>query len=255
MSAVRKPVLAGNWKMYKGPAETTRFFNVFLSAHSPREDRTVIFFPSAVSLAAAAASVRTRPDIWLGVQNLHWEKEGAYTGETAAPMAVEAGARFSLAGHSERRHGFGETDEIVAKKAEAAFEAGLLPIVCVGETLEERRAGRLEEVLDRQLNAVLDRLAEDRLIALLLAYEPVWAIGTGVNATPEDATAAHAVLRLRLEKRLGHAGALAIPILYGGSVKPDNARALIAAPGVDGLLVGGASLDPAGFARIAAVDT
>jgi triosephosphate isomerase len=238
--------------MYKGPAETTRFFSAFLEAHERREDRTVIFFPPAVSLAAAAAAVRARTDIALGVQNIHWEKEGAYTGETAAPMAVEAGARFSLAGHSERRHGFGETDEMVARKAEAAFEAGLLPIVCVGETLEERRAGRLEEVLDRQLSAVLDRLPEQRLVILLLAYEPVWAIGTGVNATPDDASGAHTVLRSRLEKRLGQAGAQGIPILYGGSVKPDNAPDLLSAPGVDGLLVGGASLDPAGFARIAA---
>ena len=255
MSALRKPVLAGNWKMFKGPAETSRFFDAFLAAYPAREDRTVIFFPPSLSLAAAVAAVRGRADIGLGVQNLHWAKEGAYTGETAASMAVEAGARFSLAGHSERRHGFGETDEMVAKKAEAAFDAGLLPIVCVGETLEERRAGRLEEVLDRQLSAVLDRLAEDRLTALLLAYEPVWAIGTGVNATPEDATGAHAVLRVRLEKRMGQTGAQGVPILYGGSVKPDNAGALLSAHGVDGLLVGGASLDAAGFARIAAVDT
>jgi triosephosphate isomerase len=241
--------------MYKGPAETTRFFDAFLSAYSPREDRTVIFFPSSLSLAAAITAVRSRPDIGLGVQNLHWEREGAFTGETSAPMAVEAGARFTLAGHSERRHGFGETDAMVARKAEAAFDAGLRPIVCVGETLEERRAGRLEEVLDRQLSAVLDRLAEERLSALVLAYEPVWAIGTGVNATPEDASAAHAVLRACLEKRLSNAGAHATPILYGGSVKPDNAGTLLSASGVDGLLVGGASLDPTGFARIAAVDT
>jgi triosephosphate isomerase len=170
-------------------------------------------------------------------------------------MAAEAGAQWALAGHSERRHGFGETDLIVARKAAAAFEAGLLPVVCVGETLEERQAGQLEAVLSRQLGAVLELLPPDRLRRLVLAYEPVWAIGTGVNATPSDASSAHAVLRGMLGRRLGAAHTAAVPILYGGSVKPDNAAALLAAEGVDGLLVGGASLDPAGFAMLAGVDT
>ena len=241
--------------MYKGPVATAQFFEAFLATYSPHDDRTVILFPPAVSLGAAVEAVRGRPDVHLGVQNLHWEREGAFTGETSAAMAAEAGARFCLAGHSERRHTFGESDEMVARKTAAALDAGLIPVVCVGETLEERRAGRLEEVLDRQFGAVLGRLAEEQVGSILLAYEPVWAIGTGVNATPEDASAAHTVLRRRLEEPLGRSGAHDIPILYGGSVKPDNARALIAAEGVDGLLVGGASLDPAGFARIAQVDT
>lgn len=255
MVNVRTPVIAANWKMFKGPGETVRFFERFLPDFPEHGDRTVVFFPPAVSLTTAAAALRNRPDIALGVQNLHWEREGAFTGETGPAMAVEAGAQWSLAGHSERRHGFAESDVVVARKAAAAFESGLRPIVCVGETLEERRAGRLEEVLSRQISAVLDLLPEDRLRHLSLAYEPVWAIGTGVNATPDDAAAAHQVLRAQLGARIGDAHARGIPILYGGSVKPDNAGTLLAADGVDGLLVGGASLDPEGFARIAGVDT
>ncbi len=255
MSRIRPPVIAGNWKMYKGPAATKAFFEAFLAAYASRDDRSVIFFPPALSFAAAVTAVRTRADVQLGVQNIHWEAEGAFTGEISGGMAAEAGARFTLAGHSERRHGMGESDEMVARKAAAAFDAGLTPIVCVGETLEERRAGRLEGVLARQLSAVLDRLDPARLATLLLAYEPVWAIGTGVNATPDDAAEAHAVLRGQLRDRIGDAPAQGVPILYGGSVKPDNAAALLAAQGVDGVLVGGASLDPAGFARIAGVDT
>jgi triosephosphate isomerase (TIM) len=245
-----RPVLAGNWKMNKGPQETTSFFDAFIARHPPRDDRSVIFFPPALSLAAAHASLRHRPDLALGVQNLHWETAGAFTGEVSAPMAAQAGARFALVGHSERRHVFGETDEEVGRKAAAAMAAGLIPVACVGETLTQREAGQLRDVLLHQLDAVAGALTGDAAETLILAYEPVWAIGTGVNATPDDAAEAHALLRARLAERYGQAAADQVPVLYGGSVKPDNAAELLAAPGVDGLLVGGASLDPAGFAAV-----
>jgi triosephosphate isomerase (TIM) len=248
LTPVRRPVLAGNWKMHKGPREADAFFPPFLQRYAAR-DRTIIFFPPAISLMAAAAAADGRPDIAFGVQNVHWEPTGAFTGEISAQMAAQAGARFALAGHSERRHVFGETDEEVGRKAAAALAAGLVPVACIGEKLDERRAGRLEEVLLKQLNAVLDALPPDAAGSLMIAYEPVWAIGTGVNATPQDAADAHALVRQRLAGRFGGA-ADAIPILYGGSVKPDNAAELLAARGVDGLLVGGASLEPHDFARI-----
>ena len=244
-----RPVIAGNWKMFKSPADARAFFDVFTKLHAPRTDRSVIFFPPALAVTAALTALETRRDIAIGVQNLHWEEEGPFTGEISASMAAAAGARFALCGHSERRHVFGETDEQVGRKAAAAAAAGLVPVICVGETLAERRAEQLETVLARQLDAALEPLPGDARFAL--AYEPVWAIGTGVNATPGDAAAAHAYLRSRLHDRIG-AAAEQVPILYGGSVKPDNAAGLLAATDVDGLLVGGASLDPEGFARIAA---
>lgn len=245
------PILAGNWKMNKTPQETRAFFAAFTAAFAPRADRSVWVFPPAICFAAAREAIGDRHDIALGVQNLHWETAGAFTGEISAPMAAAAGATLALVGHSERRHVFGETDEQVGRKAAAALAAGLLPTVCVGETLEERKAGRLEEVLARQLDAALAWLGPSDAGRFVLAYEPVWAIGTGVNATPADASAAHAYLRARLTGQLA-AGSSGVPILYGGSVKPDNAAELLAAKDVDGLLVGGASLDPTSFARIAA---
>lgn len=243
-----RPVIAGNWKMFKSPGEARTFISAFTRVHAPRHDRTVIFFPPALAVSAAIDALAGRTDIAVGVQNIHWEKEGAFTGEISAPMVAAAGARYVLCGHSERRHIFGETDEQVGRKAAAAAAAGLVPVICVGEKLEERRAGQLEDVLVRQLGAALGPLPAGARLAV--AYEPVWAIGTGVNATPEDAAAAHGFLRARLAA--AGTRAARIPILYGGSVKPDNAAALLAAGDVDGLLVGGASLDPEGFARIAA---
>ena len=249
--SVRKPVLAGNWKMNKGPIEATSFFGEFLRSHDARADRTVIFFPPAISFTAAAQALGERDDVALGLQNVHWEKSGAFTGEISADMAAQAGATYVLAGHSERRHVFGETDEEVGRKTAAALAAGLIPIACVGEKLDERNAGRLRDVLLRQLDAILHAVPADAAHRLIVAYEPVWAIGTGVNATPADASEAHAILRGRLAERFGATAAAAIPILYGGSVKPANAAELLAAEGVDGLLVGGASLDAQGFAAIA----
>jgi triosephosphate isomerase (TIM) len=252
---VRRPVIAGNWKMNLGPEAAAEFCRTFADAHPAREDRSVALFPPAVSLHAVTRALAGRPDILIGAQNIHHEPDGAFTGELSATMARDAGARLVLAGHSERRHVFGESDEGVGRKAAAALEAGLVPVICVGETLEERQADQLESVLGRQLDAALAHVKDAGSREgphLIIAYEPVWAIGTGVNATPEDASRAHAFIRGRLGQRFGQAVAAAIAILYGGSVKPDNADALLAAAEVDGVLVGGASLDPAGFARIAA---
>lgn len=233
-------VVAGNWKMHHGPDATGRFFSRF---RPEEEDGSVrlVFFPPDLSLGAAIASARVPADF--GVQNIHWEPAGARTGETSAEMAREVGATLALIGHSERRHIFGETDAEVDRKVGAAARAGLVPVVCVGELLEERRAGRLEEVLRRQVGAFAGSLAG--VAEFMVAYEPVWAIGTGETATPDDAAEAHGIVRNALGA-LGRA-----PVLYGGSVKPGNAGALVSAPDVDGVLVGGASLDPDVFARIA----
>lgn len=250
IAPTQRPVFAGNWKMHKGPTATRAFFEQFAALYEPREDRTVLLFPTAISLSAAVDARSARHDLHLGVQNIHWQDEGAFTGETAAPQAREAGAEYALIGHSERRHLFGETDQEVARKVTAAIRNSLIPVICVGETLEERQAGQVEAVILRQLDAALEGVPAEYNGELLIAYEPVWAIGTGVTATPADAANAHAILRAALSSRFGD-DADGIPILYGGSVKPDNAADLLAAPGVDGLLVGGASLDPQGFARIA----
>jgi triosephosphate isomerase (TIM) len=248
---VKRPVLAGNWKMNKGPEDATSFFAAFAEAYRPRTDRTVIFFPPALTFAACVTATRERSDLELGVQNIHWEENGAFTGEISAAIAAQSHAAYVLAGHSERRHVFGETDEETGRKCAAALAAGLTPIGCVGETLAQREAGQLRDVLLRQLDAILDAIPEDAGERLVVAYEPVWAIGTGRNATPADAAEAHAIIRERLAGRFGRKTAARLPILYGGSVKPDNAADLLASDGVDGVLVGGASLDPVAFARIA----
>lgn len=243
------PVIAGNWKMNKGPQSAREFVREFTARFAPVASQTVIVFPPAISLAMVADALGSRRDVRLGIQNIHWEKSGAFTGETSAGMAREGHASFVLVGHSERRHVFGETDEEVHKKVTAALQAGLTPVICVGETLAERKAGRVAEIITRQLGAAIQGFTADQVFSFLVAYEPVWAIGTGVTATPADASEAHAVLRAQLTQQLGDGGA-AVPILYGGSVKPDNAQELLAADHVDGLLIGGASLDPEGFATI-----
>jgi triosephosphate isomerase (TIM) len=245
-------VVAGNWKMNLGPDDARAFFRSFSRAVAPRPDRRIVFFPPAVSLAAARDSVGDRSDILFGVQNVFWERSGAYTGELSAPLAQQAGATYVLVGHSERRHVFGETIEDSARKTHAVLEAGLVPLLCVGETIEERRAGRAESVVHEQLAGVLDHISPDSVSRLLIAYEPVWAIGTGETASPQDAADMHGTIRRELRRRFGDSEALGIPLLYGGSVKPDNSAELLAASDVDGVLVGGASLDPAGFARICA---
>jgi triosephosphate isomerase (TIM) len=254
----RSIVIAGNWKMNHGPPDTRAFFQGLQVPELPARVQLLVF-PPALSLAAAQEALEGRgadlPPVLLGVQHLHWEAAGALTGELSAEMARAAGATHALVGHSERRQLFGETDEETALKVEAAYRGALTPVLCVGETLEERRKGRLEEVLHRQLDAVLGPEALRAQVAtgpFLLAYEPVWAIGTGETATPEDASAAHSSLRAHLDERIGPGAAARVPILYGGSVKPENAAELLAAAEVDGVLVGGASLQPESFAGIAA---
>ena len=246
MSRVRAPVLAGNWKLNRGPASTREFFERFLSVHAPRADATVIIFPPALSVAVAVAATSDRGDVAIGVQNVYWESAGAFTGEVSAEMARDVGAGYVLVGHSERRHLFGESDADVARKTQAALAAGLVPVVCVGETIEQRRGGEAEQVVLAQLRIALPEPELDP--RLIIAYEPVWAIGTGETATPADAQAMHRTIRSELAAR----GAESLPILYGGSVKPDNAASLLAEADVDGLLVGGASVDPDSFAQICA---
>lgn len=242
-------VIAGNWKMHKGPSETRAFLHAF--DPPPSDDGVLLLlFPSALSVHAAVAERPSRLPLAIGVQNVHWEDAGAFTGEISAAMVADAGATHALVGHSERRHLFGETDEEVGRKVEAAFGHGLEPVICVGETLEERREGRLEEVLFRQVDAALAGM-KDGASDFMVAYEPVWAIGTGETATPDDASDAHALLRRRIADRFGPERAQRVPLLYGGSVKPHNAGELLAASDVDGVLVGGASLDPGDFAAIA----
>jgi len=252
VSAPLKPVLAGNWKMNLGPSDAARFFDEFLAVWQPRDDRSVVVFPPAISLSAAREAVQAhrRPDVLLGAQKVHWEPNGAYTGEISARMAADAGASLVLVGHSECRWVFGETTDETVKKVRAVVDAGLVPVLCVGEKIEERRAGRAEDVVESQLAPVLGTVSSDEARSLVVAYEPVWAIGTGVNATPDDAAAMHGYIRRELAAAYGHEISAAVPILYGGSVKPDNAAELLAVDGVDGVLVGGASLDPHGFARI-----
>lgn len=247
---IKPPVLAANWKMHHGPATARAFVAEFLARYTPREDRTIVLFPPALSVFAAAEARADRTDVRLGVQNVHMEDKGAFTGESSAPMAREAGAEIVLVGHSERRHVFGETDGDTARKCAAVVRAGLIPMLCVGERLEEREEGRTEAVVLRQLRAGVELLDAEARARMLIAYEPVWAIGTGRTATPEDASAVHQAIRAELRQLVPEGGA-EIPILYGGSVNPGNAAALLAAPEVGGLLVGGASLEVTGWLAIA----
>ncbi|AHG90845.1 Triosephosphate isomerase, bacterial/eukaryotic [Gemmatirosa kalamazoonensis] len=244
-----KPILAANWKMNHGPTDARAFMRNFLAHYRRDNDRTVAFFPPSITLAAVQQALADRHEFVLGVQNIHHEASGAFTGEISAGMARDAGARLVLVGHSERRHVFGETDEQTALKCELVCKAGLVPMLCVGEKLEEREAGQTEQVVLRQLDAGISRLEPTNVATMLIAYEPVWAIGTGRTATPQDASAVHAAIRRHLRERIGERAAV-LPILYGGSVNRGNARLLLAAPDVDGLLVGGASLDAGNWAAI-----
>jgi len=246
---MRRPVLAANWKMNNGPTDARAFIAAFTARWTPRNDRTVIFFPPALSLATVVHALGSRTDLGVGVQNIWTEDKGAFTGENSAPMAKDAGARYVLVGHSERRHVFGETDAATAKKCAAAVRSGITPLLCVGELLAEREAGTTNDVVLRQLDAGLSELTPESVASMAIAYEPVWAIGTGKTASPADASAVHAAIRSRLDAKLG-ARAAEVPILYGGSVSGANAKALLTSPGVDGLLVGGASLDVQGWAAI-----
>jgi triosephosphate isomerase (TIM) len=243
----RRLIYAANWKMNHGPPAAQAFARRFLELTRPVDGRDLWFFPPIISVAVVAEIFRTRSDITVGVQNAHWELKGAFTGEISVTMAMEAGARTILIGHSERRHLFGETDDQVARKTVTALKAGLVPLVCVGETLAEREGGRTEQVVLRQVTAVVDRVAKEDWPRIVLAYEPVWAIGTGKNATPDDAAQVHELIRFEAS-RLGVG--VRVPILYGGSVSTANVLSLLERPELDGVLVGGASLDPDGWAEL-----
>jgi len=235
--------------MHYGPTAAADYLRRFLGVSVPCADRTLAFFPPAASLAAVAAAVRDRADIRTGAQNIHWRETGAFTGEMSASIAREAGADWVLVGHSERRHLFGETERETGLKCAAAVRDGLTPVLCVGETLPQREANATEAVVEAQLAAGVAALSPAEIAGILIAYEPVWAIGTGRNATPADAGAIHSLLRRALA-RLTADAAGGVPILYGGSVNPENVAALLAAPDVDGVLVGGASLDPERWAAM-----
>jgi len=246
---MRKPVLAGNWKMYKTAAETAAFFEAFSPLVGNATHAEIVICPPFVNLPAAAEAVQGTA-IEVGGQDLFWLREGAYTGEISAPMLAAVGCKWVIVGHSERRQYFQETDETVLKKTQAALEAGLTPIVCVGERLEERESGATESVLRTQCAGGILGLTAEQFARIVIAYEPVWAIGTGKTATPEIAAHAHGVLRAEIANHFGDAAGAACRILYGGSVKPDNIAKLMAQEEIDGALVGGARLDPASFAAI-----
>jgi triosephosphate isomerase len=245
---MRKPLIAGNWKMYKTPQESAAFFNEFvpLLQHHKHD---IAIFPATPSLAAVIDTA-TGSHIAVGGQNMHWLAEGAYTGETSPTMLQALGATHVLIGHSERRQYFNETDETVNLKLKSALAYKLVPVVCVGETRDKRESGLTEAVLNWQIAAALNSISAEQAESLIIAYEPVWAIGTGLVATTEQAAEAHGIIRREIARHLGQHRADATRILYGGSVKPDNIAKLMAEPEIDGALVGGASLAAKSFAEI-----
>jgi triosephosphate isomerase len=247
----RVPFIAGNWKMFKTIHEAVVFVKELRSLVKDVSDVEIVVAPPFTAIHSVAEAARNT-NINVAGQNLHWEREGAFTGEVSAPMLKEAGAEYVIIGHSERRRYFQETDALVNRKVMAAFGAGLTPIACVGETLEEREGGATLAVLDRQIKDGFDGLAAEQVAELVVAYEPVWAIGTGRNATPAQAGEAHEHIRKRLRQWFGADAADRCHVIYGGSVKPDNIRDLVAEADVDGALVGGASLDVRSFADIVA---
>jgi triosephosphate isomerase (TIM) len=246
---MRKKLIAANWKMFKTPDETFAFMQAFLREVAGHNRDEIVICPPFVDLPTAVQAAR-HSNVQIGGQDMHWEKEGAYTGEISAAMLLAAGCTHVIIGHSERRQYFGETDDTVNRKLIAALGAGLAPIVCVGEVLQEREAGLTEDVLRRQCARALRTISGDKAGPLVIAYEPVWAIGTGKTATPAIAADAHRVIRAEAAKALGHQVADNLRILYGGSVKPENAKALMSEAEIDGALVGGASLDARSFAAI-----
>jgi triosephosphate isomerase len=246
---MRHPFIAGNWKMFKTVHDTVVYVKEFRSLVKDIEDVEIVIAPPFTAVHAAAEAARNS-NIGVAAQNLHWERDGAFTGEVSGPIVKEAGADYVIIGHSERRTLFGETDQSVNRKIGAAIAAGLVPIVCIGETLAEREAGETLSVLDRQIKAGFDGITGEQVGALVIAYEPVWAIGTGRTATAAQAQEAHAHIRQRLRQWFGAPAADECHVIYGGSVKPDNTKDLISQPDVDGALVGGASLDIKSFFEI-----
>ncbi len=247
---MRVPLIAGNWKMYKGVHEAVAYAKELRVLAADIGDLELVIAPPFTAVHAVADALRNS-NVAVAGQDLYWEKEGAFTGAVSGPMLKEAGAALAIVGHSERRRVFGDTDADVNRKVLAAYAAGLAPIACVGETLDERDGGRTFEVLDTQVKAAIDGITSEQFTTLVIAYEPVWAIGTGRNATPDQAQEAHAHIRGRLRQWVGADAADGCQILYGGSVKPDNAKALLQQDDVDGALIGGASLDVQSFLAIA----
>jgi triosephosphate isomerase len=248
---MRLPFIAANWKMHKTVHEAVVFVKEFRSMVKDIIDVEIVVAPPFTAVHAVAEAARSSI-VGVGAQSLHWEREGAFTGEVSAAMLREAGAEYVIIGHSERRRLFHETDETVNRKLIAALGAKLTPIVCIGETLEEREGEQTMAVLDRQIRQGLDGLTGEQIAAAVLAYEPVWAIGTGRNATPEQAAEAHAHIRSRVRQWFGGDAAEQCHVIYGGSVKPDNIHELMLSQDVDGALVGGASLEVRGFFDIVA---
>jgi triosephosphate isomerase len=246
---MRKKVIAANWKMYKTPDQTREFFGHFLQLVSGHTRDEIVVCPPDIDLATAVEAAKGS-NVAIGGQNSHWKSEGAFTGETSADMLLALGVTHVIIGHSERRQYFGETDDTVNMRLKAVLEAGLTPICCVGEVLEEREAGLTDDVLRRQCVRAFHAISAKKSAHLIVAYEPVWAIGTGKTATPEIAADAHAVIRREATEIFGEEFAAQLRILYGGSVKPENASSLMAQPEIDGALVGGASLHPKSFAEI-----
>jgi triosephosphate isomerase len=249
---MRRKLIAGNWKMYKTVAEAVALVEEIQRGAGGAPGKTLVA-PPFTALAAVVAATKGSP-VAVAAQNMHFEKEGAFTGEVSAPMLVDAGVSHVILGHSERRQYFAETDEGVARKTKIALASGLTPISCIGETLAEREAGRTMDVVGRQLDAILDAVTAEEAKRTVIAYEPVWAIGTGKVATPEQAQEVHAFIRSRIAAKHGPAVADAVRILYGGSVKPDNVKGLMALPDVDGALVGGASLKADSFLKLVHYD-
>jgi triosephosphate isomerase len=247
---MRKRILAANWKMNLTHSEAESYFETFLSELGQVNDIEIVIIPPFTAIPALVSASEKVPAVRIGAQNMHWEKSGAFTGEVSAAMLRALYVKYVIVGHSERRTLFGETDEIVNRKVRAALDAGLRPILCVGESLHERENGKIEEVLRRQMRKGLESVVEKDLSEIVVAYEPCWAIGTGLSATPAEAETAHAFIRSVLADLFGTATADRVRIQYGGSVKPENAEDLMRQKNIDGALVGGASLDPRSFARI-----
>lgn len=247
---MRPLLFAANWKMHLAPPDARSFMQQFLPGCAARPGRDVWFFPTALAVETVAQTIAARADVRVGVQDVYWEAKGAFTGAISAPLAAQSGARAALVGHSERRHVFGESDADTRKKVVAVLDAGLTPVLCVGEKLAERDADQTLAVTTRQLTAALDGMPAATLDAIVIAYEPVWAIGTGRNATPADAALVHRHIRSWLRER----GAASPRVLYGGSVNLKNIGQLLAERELDGVLVGGASLDPVAWAQLVQTD-
>jgi len=249
MSTQRRPIMAGNWKMNKTTAEARDLASRLIPLVAGAKDREIVLAPAFTALQTVGEAIKGT-NISLAAQNLFWEDKGAFTGEISAEMLLDLGCKYVIIGHSERRQYFGETDETVNKRVRQALNKGLLPIVCVGELLREREAGKANEVIDRQVTGALKGVSSAEMARLVIAYEPVWAIGTGKTATPEQANEIHAFIRQKVKSLYNADVADGLRIQYGGSVTPDNVSSLMAKPDIDGALVGGASLKPESFAAL-----